>query len=339
MKVKINILAYLSCLIILFLSMGYAILSESLTFEATGIIGTPSKEKFNDVILSNELPTLNMEDGLYSYNSKYYFSGININNYVSFNEEIWRIISIEEDGSIKIIKDTVIDINKINQIEEKSNFWLNNTSDYIKGLILKEGRVLFDFKGRRPLNTTLENSYCINTYNGCNAYDKGIYQEQIVEDASLLKIYLETQYFPNMTEKAQQQVQNYTLNIGIVETNKKIDTVLSSEQNNTTSSFIGLPNISDYVYATQDITCRNSFDKDACANSNWLFLTGYQYYLINGKKTSTNAQMWTVDSNGKITSQDANNRFYLRPIVVLNKNITATGTGSIDDMYILGDIL
>lgn len=319
--------------------MGYALFNESLSFEATGIIGIPNGEKFNEVILSNEVPTLNIGDGLYSHNSKYYFSGIDVNNYVYFNQEIWRIISIEEDGGIKIIKDTVVDINTISQIEEKNKFWLNNTSDYIKGLILKEGRVLFDFKGRRPLNASQENSYCINTYNGCNAYDIGVYQEQIVDGASLLKIYLEQQYFPNMTQTAQQQVQNYILNIGVVETNKKIDVVLNSEQSNITTSFIGLPNISDYVYATLDTTCRNSFDKEACANSNWLMLTNYQYYLLNGKKTNTNAQMWTVSSTGKITSQDANNRFYLRPVVVLNKNITAIGSGSIDDMYILGDIL
>lgn len=339
MKVKINILVCFSCITILFLSIGYALLSESLTLEATGIIGKPSGEKFSEVILSNELETLNNEDGLYSYNSKYYFSGININNYVSFNEEVWRIISIEEDGSIKIIKNAVVDINELTEIESKNNFWLNNTSDYIKGLILKEGRVLFDFKGRRPIDKNLENSYCINTYNGCNAYDKGNYGGQIVDDESLIKKYLENQYFPNMTKTAQQQVQNYTLNIGVVETNKKIDVVLSSEKSNTTSSFIGLANISDYVYATQDTTCRSSFDKQNCANYNWLLLENYQYYLINGKKTNTNAQMWTIDTTGKITSQDANNRFYLRPVVVLNKNITATGTGDINDMYILGDIL
>ena len=319
--------------------MGYALFNESLSINATGIIGAPPGKRFSEVILSNETPTLNNGDGLYNYGSKYYYSGQIVNNYVSFNEEIWRIVSIEEDGSIKIVKDEVVDINTITQIETKTNFWKTNTSDYIKGLILNEGRVLYDFKGRRPINQTLENSYCINTYNGCNAYDIGTFDGKIVDSESLIKIYLETQYFPSMNQTAREQVQNYTLNIGIVETNKKIDVVLSSEQTNTTSSYIGLLNISDYVYATQDTTCRNSFDKENCGYSNWLVLPNNQYLLLNGKKVSTNAQIWTVTTSGKITSQDANNRFFLRPVVVLNKNISATGTGTPDDMYILGDIL
>ena len=96
-KLKINIGAYSTCLIILFLSMGYALLNEELSLEATGIIGTPPGEGFNKVILSNEEGSLNTGDGLYQYNSKYYFSGENVNNYVEFNDEIWRIVSIEED--------------------------------------------------------------------------------------------------------------------------------------------------------------------------------------------------------------------------------------------------
>ena len=71
-KNKINIGAYSTCLIILFLSMGYALLSEKLNLEATGIIEAPPGEEFKEVILSNEDNTLNEGDGLYQYDTKYY---------------------------------------------------------------------------------------------------------------------------------------------------------------------------------------------------------------------------------------------------------------------------
>ena len=344
-KKIINIGAYSTCLIILFLSMGYALLSEELSVEATGIIGSPPGEKFSDVILSNEEGMLNTGDGLYEYNSKYYFSGVDVNNYVEFNDEIWRIVSIEEDGSVKIVKDDFVEINKIAEYETTSPFWEKYYNNYFKehhkNQIIAQGKIPFDIRGRRPIDTTLTDRYCINTSNGCHAYDKGTFSDLIVDDESVMKTYLEKVYFPNMSKKAQEQVQNYTLNIGIVETNKKIDVVLSSEQTNTTTSFIGLLNISDYVYATHDTTCRNGFDKENCGYANWLTVTNYQYYLLNGKKTSGNAQVWTVYTNGKITSQDASNSFYLRPVVVLNKNITASGSGdkTNNDMYVLGDIL
>lgn len=337
-KIKINIGAYSTCLIILFLSMGYALLSEKLNVEATGIIEAPPGEEFKAVILSNEENTLNEGEGLYQYDTKYYFSGADVNNYVEFNDEIWRIVSIEEDGGVKIVKDSVVEINKIAQYENNSTFWGNYLSDYHKNKIITEGKVPFDLKGQRPLDKTLENSYCISTSNGCNAYDTGTFLDLVVDNKSTVKKYLEEIYFPNMTQNAKEQVQNYTLNIGIVETNKSIDVVLRSEKENISISYIGLLNISDYVYATQDTTCRKSFDKEACANSNWLKIPNYQFHLLNGKKVSGNAQIWTISTAGKITSQDANNNFYLRPVVVLSKNISATGTGTINDKYVLGDI-
>jgi len=351
MKIKYNIWAYFTCLIMLFLSMGYALLNDNLSVKATGIIGVPTGEKFSAVILSNEYPTINSGDGLYEYNSKYYFSGTDVNNYVYFNDEVWRVVSIEVDGSVKIVKDTVVSKEVIQKIEGDNlfaGFWYDNTDSTLRNNIKNEGKVVFDFKGRRPIDSNLENSYCFAKYNGCNAYytgnfnskeSDGTYVSKVVDGVSLMKLYLEEEYFPNMTSSAISQVVNYTLNIGIVETNRKIDVVLSSEKANVVSSFIGLLNISDYVYATQNTTCRNGFDKEVCAESNWLMLEGYQYYLLNGKYTSTNAQVWTVSSAGKVTSQDASNRFYLRPVVVLNKNITVVGSGTKEDMYVLGKIV
>jgi len=346
MQVKTGIFVYFSCLIILLLTMGYALLNQTLSVEATGIIGTPPKSKFSEVILSNEEATLNTGDGLYEYNSKYYYSGANVNNYVVFNDEIWRIISIDENGSIKIIKEEVVSLELIAQLEKDSingGFWLNNSNNdtNLQKQIINDGQIPFDYRKRRPSPETLENAYCIYNSNGCNAYDKGTYLNKFVAKESLMKMYLEQVYFPNMTALAKEQVENYTLNIGIVETNKNIDVVLESEKTIQTISNIGLLNISDYMYATHDSTCRKSFDKINCATENWLTIPNYAFSLLNGKYTSANAQMWIVTTTGQIISRDANNRFYLRPVVVLNKNITATGTGNKEnnDMYILGDII
>ena len=42
------------------------------------------------------------------YECRYFFTGANPNNYITFNEESWRIISVECDGTIKIMKTTSI---------------------------------------------------------------------------------------------------------------------------------------------------------------------------------------------------------------------------------------
>ena len=51
------------------------------------------------------------EDGLYADEyepGRYFYKGANPNNYITFNNETWRIISIESDGSIKIMRNESI---------------------------------------------------------------------------------------------------------------------------------------------------------------------------------------------------------------------------------------
>ena len=49
-------------------------------------------------------------DGLYKdeYEDRYFYRGTNPNNYIIFNNEIWRIVSVESDGTIKIMKNEVL---------------------------------------------------------------------------------------------------------------------------------------------------------------------------------------------------------------------------------------
>ena len=51
------------------------------------------------------------QDGLYADEyepGRYFYKGANPNNYITFNNETWRIISIESDGSIKIMRNESI---------------------------------------------------------------------------------------------------------------------------------------------------------------------------------------------------------------------------------------
>ena len=47
-------------------------------------------------------------DGLYEKNGRYIYRGANPKNYIRFNNELWRIISVEADGIIKILRNSVI---------------------------------------------------------------------------------------------------------------------------------------------------------------------------------------------------------------------------------------
>ena len=80
-----------------------------------------------------EIPIVKQNSGLYlSTPNRYVYKGINPNNYLKFNNELWRIISFEPDGTIKIIKtenlqNIPFDTNNQNDWETSTlNKYLNN---------------------------------------------------------------------------------------------------------------------------------------------------------------------------------------------------------------------
>ena len=100
------IIVCLLCLL-LCLCVGYAAFSMNLSITAKGNV----KEKPNCEFGGIKVNTVTEGDGLYedSYEEgKCTYKGANPNNYITFNNETWRIISINSDGLIKIIRNESI---------------------------------------------------------------------------------------------------------------------------------------------------------------------------------------------------------------------------------------
>ena len=54
----------------------------------------------------DKVDTVTSGDGLYKdeyEEGRYFYRGANPNNYITFNNELWRILSVEKDGTIKIV--------------------------------------------------------------------------------------------------------------------------------------------------------------------------------------------------------------------------------------------
>ena len=92
------------CLLII-MGVGYAAFQTNLSITAKGNIkGKKAAEMLKENIVDSG-------DGLYKdiyEDEKYTYKGANPNNYITFNNELWRILSVEKDNSIKIIKDEYI---------------------------------------------------------------------------------------------------------------------------------------------------------------------------------------------------------------------------------------
>ena len=63
-------------------------------------------EPLGDTILE-DVPIVTTGDGLYKdeyEEGRYFYKGANVNNYITFNNEVWRIVSIEADKTIEECK-------------------------------------------------------------------------------------------------------------------------------------------------------------------------------------------------------------------------------------------
>ena len=89
------------------MTIGYAAFNTNLNLTAKGNIIDYQVDITDDVVTSG--------DGLYEdeYESgRYVYKGTNPNNYIEFNDELWRIVSKETDGTYKIIRNELLPQNE-----------------------------------------------------------------------------------------------------------------------------------------------------------------------------------------------------------------------------------
>ena len=135
-----------SICLLLCLCVGYAAFNTQLSLRAKGNI---KQKKAADMLLEN---VVDSGDGLYKdiyEEGRYFYKGANPNNYIKFNNELWRILSVEADGSLKILKVDSLNASRINWDESGgsygSNLWarpadLNNNlnNDYYNKILESE---------------------------------------------------------------------------------------------------------------------------------------------------------------------------------------------------------
>lgn len=95
-----------------------------------------------------------------SANSDNIYKGNAPNNYLTFNNEPWRIIALEQDGTIKIIKNTsattIVNFNDRKTNRYNASGWYNSIDTNDKALIVEH-----DFKVG-PINTSVGNAVAIS---------------------------------------------------------------------------------------------------------------------------------------------------------------------------------
>lgn len=283
----------------------------------------------------------------------YRYIGANPNNYVKFNDELWRIIGVfdVDDGTgkiekrMKIIRNESIGNyswdNKNTSTGAETNYGTNNWLVARLNYLLNPGHERETYGGSLYWNRKSGTCYAgsSNATTSCNFTSTGLTDEAkaMIGDA---KWYLGcTNDWTTSSTGLASHWYKY----------ERGTTVYSGRSTNWTGK-VGLMYPSDYGYATSGGSSTNrascmakelyNWHKSGysdCKNNDWLYNSSTTQWTMSPHAGSSR-EVFSVDSTGFVDFDDADNTRAGRPVVHLKSTIKViSGSGTKDSPYILSD--
>ena len=271
------------------------------------------------------------------------YHGLNPNNYVSFNNELWRIIGVFG-NNVKLVRKDMLGslswdssdstINNGNGINQWGESTYEDGTPY-------EGADLMLY-----LNKMYYGGETVTCYGG--------------ENNATTTCPTET-----LNGESKNMIENYTWNTGGVEGTAKTDTLAfyqaergtktgkicssgtyCNDTVNRTTTWTGsvaLPYATDYAYASSESDCetnmqmRDSSNNYICKNNNWMFKPNTRYWTLSPSATSGHSRsVWYVLSVGGVGDYYAAGGGEVFPAIYLKTDVLIkSGNGSESNPYIL----
>ena len=296
-------------------------------------VDTTSSTSYNYITLADYYSSTDDSEstgsGLYKSTDddgdSYYFRG-NVNNYVSFANQLWRVIRVNGDGTIRLLYNTDIDksvFNNAHDDEKYSGYTYDN-----ENVCTKENPCISSFDAKNNLfvnNMNMTNSdvktYLENWYiSNLKLYDNYISLDSYCNDTTYVvsgnnyyygaydRIYKQYQPSLKCPDTSQLYGGNYKLKIGLMTADEANYAGLNMKTPHATNN--------NYLYYS----------------SNWWFMTsGWKY--ITSSATSTAGLNTTIGITPQIFVAYT---FYVRPVINLKSNTLITsGDGSLSNPYVI----
>ena len=290
--------------------------------------------------ISNGLKKDNTEDK----NIRYY--GSDPNNYVSFNNELWRIIGVFGNNVKLVRKDSLGSLSwdssessinggvGINQWGESKDADGNEYAGADLQVYLNKmyygGTSVTCYGGTKNSTTTCPTNTLDNTAKAL--IDNHTWNTGAPNHSTLY----------NSTTQSYDTVEFYKAERGTV--NGKIcssGTYCNDTVTRTTewTGYIGLPYVTDYAYASSENDCNTKIDRSStykCKNNNWMHRSTSTWYMSPYAFPNNATSVWYVygdGSSGLSLAADALSAF---PTIYLKSNVLIdSGKGTSSDPYIL----
>ena len=311
-----------------------ASLTVSLDFvQSDGSSGSTGGDTSNAAAEMLKAKVVTSGDGLYTDSTeagRYIYRGASPDNYIKLGDDMYRIIAVESDNTLKVIYndsigsmsfDTAISCDEVAYVTPKN-----------KTKISTDGN-----------STTYEINGGIYTAPefgaaGCNRWSR----------RADLNVYLNDTWYNTL--KYSNLITSHTWNVGAVnveETNLQIS--VNEEKKETWDGKIGLMNVTDYVKASTNSVCTsvNVYNSNSsCYNNsdthNWIFASlDYTYsWTIAPYHDPTDPTVYSlvffVSDDGHVDLDVAiNNEIGVAPVLYLSSNISLEGKGTFNSPYTL----
>ena len=270
------------------------------------------------------------KDNTPDQNIRYY--GSDPNNYVRFNNELWRIIGVFGNNVKLVRKDS---LGKLS--------WDSSESSINSGWGVNEWSTS---ALKNYLNTMYYGGTSVTCYNAKNKQTTTCPTNKLNTESKTLIDY-------------------YTWKTGAIEMSKRTNTpaFYKSERGNVTGKicnggsacndtverttewpgYIGLPYATDYAYASGESICETNMVKQdssntyICKNNNWMFKPNTWYWTLSlDAYPSASRGVWLVHGVGSVANNNAAYGGAIFPAIYLKTDILIkSGTGRSNDPYIL----
>ena len=268
------------------------------------------------------------------------YHGSNPNNYVSFNNELWRIIGVFGDNVKLVRKDSLGELSWDSSESSVNNGW--GVNEWSQSAL------------KNYLNTMYYGGTSVTCYNGQNNQTTTCPTNTLDNNAKTL-------------------IDNYTWNTGAVETTKKADTlalynaergsvngkICSSgtgcndtvTRTTTWTGYVGLPYPTDYSYASSESVCETNMNAGniniqkqiynmTCKKNNWMHhgstMQEGSWTLSTVAHPNRAFGIWFIYGGGLVGDERASLPLMVFPSVYLkNKVKIESGNGTSSNPYIL----
>ena len=285
-------------------------------------------EKTADILKKNVVTD---GDGLYidsTVEGRYIYKGGKPNNYIRLGDDLYRIISLEKDGTIKVIKQESIVSEKF--WDEQKARYSTNSEDFCTSMsgckTWSSNTTTLDKDGNKVTQMPWE-------VNGT--------PKNLPDKEATLNTYLNNDFYSGLSDDVKDFIVEGTWNVGPTAYNQtNLSESIKEEGDYKWKGKIALMNATDYVKSSTSSVCNSVsayWNNSSCYNNssthNYLYSSDNYQWTLSPEARSHAYLVFIVGSGSHLHYDGAGYLGYVRPAFYLSSETTLNGEGTETNPY------